>query len=88
MRRSYSYNRSRRNYSGSRNSGYHGYCGCHRGYGLRSSEDVIALLILAVIAMPIAGLYFLISGKDPSKKVIGGILLVIGIIFWVYCGIN
>ncbi|MBR1478650.1 MAG: hypothetical protein IJ608_11940 [Lachnospiraceae bacterium] len=45
----------------------------------------IAVMIVAIFAMPLVGGYLLLSGKN---KALGGALLVIGIIIWVALGVN
>ena len=59
-----------------------------RRYGVRGTEDIIVLLILAVIAMPVAGAWMLITGKDSTRKILGAGLLILGIIFWLFLGSN
>lgn len=58
----------------------------HRG-GQGSSDEsgmgCLVMIILGLIAMPLVGLYMMISGKDSSQKTIGTILLIIGIIIWI-----
>ena len=45
----------------------------------------IAVMIVAIFAMPLVGGYLLLSGKN---KALGGALLVSGIIIWVALGVN
>ena len=74
--------------SGRRYDGRNGrgrYYAGRRGGGGDSGGNCLILLILALIAMPLVGLYLIIkSDGDEGTKVIGWILLVIGIIFWIY----
>ena len=53
-----------------------------RGLG---TDDVVSLvvgLMIAMIAMPITGLFFLLR-KNPSKRWLGWILLILGVILWI-----
>ena len=52
----------------------------------KSSVDFKLILFLIIFFMPIVGL-FLICGKDPDKKPIGWVLLIIGIILWIVVGV-
>ena len=58
----------------------------HRG-GQGDSDDsgmgCLVMIILGLIAMPLVGLYMMISGQDSSQKTIGTILLIVGIIIWI-----
>lgn len=48
----------------------------------KSSGDELAMSFLVLLLMlPIYGL-FLIGSKDPTKKTIGTVLLVVGVIIW------
>lgn len=45
----------------------------------------LALFLLAVFAMPVVGLYLLIKkDADDGTKILGGVLLVVGLILWAY----
>ena len=58
----------------------------HRGVQGSSADSVIGrlvMIILGLIAMPLVGLYMMISGKESSHKTIGAILLIVGIIIWI-----
>lgn len=58
----------------------------HRNRGGSSDDSgmgCLVMIIMALIAMPLVGLYMLIKGKDDGQKVIGLILLVVGIIIWI-----
>ena len=45
----------------------------------------LALLLLGVFAMPLVGLYLLFKkDADDGTKMLGGVLLVVGIIIWAY----
>lgn len=53
----------------------------------RSSDDYtglgcLAIIILGIILMPIAGLVMVLS-EDPNKRTLGWILLIGGIILWI-----
>ena len=61
-----------------------------RPYRRRSDNDsmpLIVLLLLAFYALPLVGLYFLLR-EDPSKRELGIILLVVGIILWIIVGVS
>ena len=54
----------------------------------RGNDDALALvvwLLLIVFLMPIVGLYFLLR-QDPSKRGLGWVLLIIGIVLWIAIG--
>lgn len=58
----------------------------------RKNEDEAALgcvvyALLGLLFMPIVGL-FLACGKDPEKRTLGWILLVVGIVLWIVLGIG
>lgn len=57
-------------------------------YGGRRDDDGIGclvLLILAVLAMPLAGLYLILKkAGDDGTKAVGWILLIVGAIIWIY----
>lgn len=70
----------------------------HRGYrgspyygGRRPRKDgddcttsCIVYFILGIIAMPLLGLYLVLKkDADDGTRVLGGVLLIAGIIFWV-----
>jgi hypothetical protein len=62
-----------------------------RGRRSRSSDDeaigCLVYAILAVFLMPFFGLAFVL-GKDPEKKTLGWVLLVVGIILWIVIGVG
>ena len=72
---------------------YDGRSGRDRYYGGRRGDDsgggCLVLLILAIVAMPIAGLY-LITKKDgdDGTKAIGWILLILGAVIWIYIALQ
>lgn len=47
----------------------------------------LAIVILAIIAMPIVGVVMMIS-KEQEKKTIGLILTIIGVVLWIVIGVN
>lgn len=59
--------------------------GRHRGYGGNDASGFLALIILAVVAMPIVGLYLTFFSKDTTKRGIGIVILIVwGIGFLAY----
>ena len=59
--------------------------------GRRHSNDDAAMgcivyLLLVLFFMPIVGLY-LVCGKDPEKKTLGWVLLILGVILWIVVGV-
>lgn len=65
--------------------------GCCGGYGGNSGGGLLGILVvifLAVVTMPFVGGYVLITGKEDGSKLLGGVLLVVGIILWVALGIH
>ena len=52
----------------------------------RSDDDAamgcVVYALLVIFFMPIVGLV-LVCGKDPEKKTLGWVLLVVGIILWI-----
>lgn len=61
-----------------------------RRYRRHSNDDAamgcIVYLLLILFFMPLVGLYF-VCGKDPEKKTLGWVLLIIGIILWIVVGV-
>lgn len=70
--------------SGHRGAYLRGYYGGPNGdiYGL------LAMVLIRIVALPLVGGYLLLTGKSEGSKILGGILLIIGLIVWVACGIN
>ena len=62
---------------------HHHYHGGGQGGSDDSGMGCLVMVILGLIAMPIVGLYMMISGQDSSQKTIGTILLIVGIIIWI-----
>lgn len=54
-----------------------------RGGSDDSGLGCLVMIILGMLAMPLVGIYMLISGKDDGQKVIGAILTIVGIIIWI-----
>lgn len=57
-------------------------------YNKNNSNDFPGLgclvtILLAIIAMPIVGLYLVFAGKGNDTKLIGMVMLVIGVILWI-----
>lgn len=64
--------------------GYRHYHHHHRRGGFDDSGlGCLVMIILGMLAMPLVGIYMLISGKDDGKKAIGAILTIVGIIIWI-----
>ena len=51
-----------------------------------SSEGLIAIILVAIVAMPILGV-FLLTQKNKSDRRWGVALAIIGIILWILIGI-
>lgn len=49
--------------------------------------DALAIIFLAVFAMPFFGGYLMLD-KEMETKVIGGILCIVGLVIWFLFGIN
>lgn len=59
-------------------------CNCRRSRNNENPElSCVLTILLAVVAMPLVGLYLMCVGKSGGTKVIGFLMLVLGIIFWV-----
>ena len=71
-----------------RNNGWNYNRGCYSGGSGDGIITFLAVVLLAIIAMPLVGGYMLVSGKDEGSKLLGGVLLVVGIIVWLIFGIN
>mgnify|MGYP003289917185 CR=1 FL=1 len=46
------------------------------------------VLMLAVFAMPLVGLYLAVTGKENEQRILGLALLIVGIIVWIKIGIT
>lgn len=51
-----------------------------------SGMGCLVMMVLAVVAMPLVGLYLAFAGKESGQKVLGVALLIVGIIVWAKCG--
>lgn len=47
----------------------------------------VVVILLALIAMPIVGMY-LMTRKETFKRVLGGFLFLIGVFFWIVIATN
>lgn len=63
-----------------------GRCGRHH-HNDDSGLGCLVILLLAIFAMPIVGLYMVFKG-DESQKALGIVLTIIGVILWIYLGIQ
>lgn len=63
--------------------GYRHYHRHRRGGSDDSGMGCLVMVILAMVAMPLVGLYILFKGNDDSQKAIGAILTILGIIIWI-----
>ena len=52
-----------------------------------SGLGCVVIILLAIFAMPIVGLYMVFKG-DEGQKALGIILTVIGVILWIYLGVQ
>ena len=46
------------------------------------------VLMLAVFAMPLVGLYLAVAGEESEQKMLGVVLLIVGIIVWIKIGVS
>lgn len=53
-----------------------------RGRGGLDGSGYIALILMAIVALPIIGIYKIVTGNEDDKA-IGTVLLIIGIIIWI-----
>ena len=60
--------------------------GCYGGGG--GLIGLLAIMLIAIYAMPFVGGYVLITGTDDGTKLLGGSLLVVEIIIWIAMGIH
>jgi hypothetical protein len=58
-----------------------------RGRGGSDIDGSLAMIILGLIALPIVGLVMMLNSKTEDNKVLGGVLLVVGIVLWIIIGI-
>lgn len=59
----------------------------HRGRGSDGAVSLILRLFVLFAALPIVGARLLLR-EDPSKRALGWVLLIIGIILWIIIGVN
>lgn len=50
-----------------------------------AGEELAVNFIVLLLMLPIIGL-FMIGSKDPTKKTVGGVLLVVGLVVWIAMG--
>ena len=64
--------------------------GCHGGYygGGGDLMGLLAVVLIAIFAMPLVGGYVLITGKENGSKLLGGPLLMVGLIIWAVLGLR
>ena len=53
-----------------------------------SGSGCIAVFILAIIAMPIVGIYLACTGEDKGQKWLGVVLTIVGVIVYAKMGIR
>ena len=58
-----------------------------RGRGGSDIDGSLAMIILGLVALPIVGLVMMLNSKTEDNKVLGGVLLVLGIVLWIIIGI-
>lgn len=58
-----------------------------RGRGGSDIDGSLAMIILGLVALPIVGLVMILNSKTEDNKVLGGVLLVVGIVLWIIIGI-
>ena len=46
------------------------------------AEDLIVKFIILILALPFVGIY-LMCRQEPDKKILGGVLLAVGIVIWI-----
>lgn len=57
----------------------------------RSNDSGIGcalMLMLAVFAMPLVGLYLAVAGEEDGQRILGVVLLIVGIIVWIKIGVS
>ena len=50
-----------------------------------AGKELAVNFIVLLLMLPIIGL-FMIGSKDPTKKTVGGVLLVVGLVVWIAMG--
>ena len=56
---------------------------CRKHSTDKAGDGIIAIIILAIIMMPIVGVYLLFFGKNEKQRGIGLILLIIYLLCWI-----
>ena len=56
-----------------------------RGRKQNEAEKLVINSIVLLLMLPIIGL-FMVGSKDPTRKTVGGVLLVIGLVIWLAMG--
>lgn len=51
------------------------------------TEKFVGFLIAVVFVLPIYGIFKMLCGKEESDKILGAILLVVGIVIWILLAI-
>ena len=46
------------------------------------------MVLIGIVALPFVEDRLLITGKSEENKILGGVLLIVGIVIWIACGIN
>ena len=62
-------------------------CSFYRASG-GGALGFVTIVLFIIGAMPVAGCYYLISGKDSTQRVLGAVLLVVGITLWIAFGLG
>ncbi|MBE5876829.1 MAG: hypothetical protein E7290_08105 [Lachnospiraceae bacterium] len=48
----------------------------------------IVILLIAVFAMPLVGIYLALAGEESEQRVLGVALTIVGILVWIGLGIG
>lgn len=60
--------------------------------GRRNSDDNLmlnlAIIFLALLAMPIVGFVVFINAKSDGGKLLGIVLMIVGVIIWIMNGVH
>ena len=59
----------------------------HHHHGHNESDSGLGcffMLVLGLLATPLVGLYLLAASPDEDSKVLGMVLLIVGIVVWVF----
>lgn len=65
--------------------------GCRGRYHGGPGSDIYGLLemvLIGIVALPFVEDRLLITGKSEENKILGGVLLIVGIVIWIACGSN